>query len=438
MAVTIKSVAAGSPAQAAGLRGGMQLCSVNGNPINDGLDYEFHTAAPRLVVAALDGGKSLFLKVEKEEYQPFGCEFDSYLITEQHHCKNGCVFCFIDQLPKGMRPSLFFKDDDERLGFLFGNYITLTNLTGQDVERIITMRFSPVNISVHTVNPALRVEMMKNKDAGEALGIIPRLAEAGIAMNFQLVLVPGVNDGPELERSIRWLAGFAPNTESIAAVPVGLTRHREGLPRLAAYTPEGAAAQLGIMLAAGDALLEETGSRMVYPSDEWFLLAGHPVPDEDFYEGYPQLENGVGMWRLLADEFETALEEYEGDDGQDIEADIATGVLAAPLMVELCTRLQEKFPGARLAVHAVENRFFGPGVTVAGLLTGVDIVDQLLGLVQSGRLLIAADMLRAEGDLLLDGMTPQDIADALKVPVEVVPHGGEGLLAALLGETPEE
>ncbi|MDL2294479.1 DUF512 domain-containing protein [Ruminococcaceae bacterium OttesenSCG-928-D13] len=434
MPVTIKSVAQGSPAEAAGLRGGMRLCSVNGHPVDDGLDYEFHTAASSLVLAALDGDKQLFFRVEKDEYQPLGCEFESYLITGQHRCINSCVFCFIDQLPAGMRESLYFKDDDERLGFLFGNYITLTNLTERELARIIEMRFSPVNISVHTVNPELRVQMMGNRHAGEALGAIPKLAAAGIAMNFQLVLVPGMNDGEELRRSIRWLAGFAPQTESIAAVPVGLTRHRQGLPELAAYTEQTAAEQLDLMLAEGERLLKETGSRVFYPSDEFYLLAKRPLPDEDFYEGYPQLENGVGLWRLLREEFAAALEEYEGEDGSDIAVDIATGVLAAPLLEELAGLLAEKFPGARVTVHTVENRFFGPGVTVAGLLTGGDIMEQLAGKLQSGRLLLVADMLRAEGDRLLDDTTPAEIGGALGAEVEVVPRGGEALLAALLGE----
>ncbi len=429
MAVMIKSVEPGSPA----LGGGMRLLAIDGHPIADGLDYEFYQSGADLELLLSDGQRQWQVKAPKEEYEPLGCEFESYLITPQHHCKNKCLFCFVDQLPPGMRPSLYFKDDDERLGFLFGNYITLTNLTQSEVERIIAMRFSPVNISVHTADPELRVRLMGNPGAGRALGYIPRLAKAGIEMNFQLVLLPGLNDGEALRRSIRWLAGFAPATRSIAAVPVGLTRHREGLPALAPYTPEEAARQLRIMLEEGERLLAGGGRRMVYPSDEWFLLAGREIPGADFYEDYPQLENGVGMWRLFCDEFMEALEDY-GPGTPPAEADIVTGSLAAPLMRKLAAALAEKLPGSALHVHEVKNNFFGPGVTVTGLLTGGDIVAQLKGRLRSGSLLLPRDTLRAEGDALLDDMRPEDIAKALGVRVQVAPLGAAGLLEVLCSD----
>ena len=438
MAVTITSVQPGSPAHKSGLTGGMQLLSVDGHDICDGLDYEFYTTGPCLRLVVGCGGKTREITVDKEDYQPLGCEFDSYLIDGQHSCKNKCVFCFIDQLPKGMCPSLYFKDDDERLSFLFGNYITLTNLSQREVDRIAAMRISPVNVSVHTTNPDLRVQMMKNKNAGKVLEVLPQLARAGILMNFQLVLCPGWNDGQELERSIRDLAAFRPHVGSIAAVPVGLTQYREGLAPLQSYDAASAKKQLDIMLAAGDAFLKEDGVRLVYPSDEWFLLAGVEIPPADFYDDFRQLEIGVGMWRLLQDEFTQALEDAQADE-EESDADIVVGLLAAPLLQQLAQDLQAKFPNTRLWVHPIRNDFFGPGVTVTGLLTGQDIIAQLTGKMHSDRLLLPEDVLRSEGDVMLDDTTPADLEAALGVRVQVLPKGGSVLLDAILyGEESED
>ncbi len=431
MPVEIGGVEKGSPAWKAGLRGGMRLCAIDGHEICDGLDYEFYATSQNPVVLAEENGKARRFRVKKREEEPLGCLFETYLISPQHPCKNRCVFCFIDQLPKGMRPSLYFKDDDERLGFLFGNYITLTNLGEREIERIVEMRFSPVNISVHTANPELRVQMMGNRHAGKALEVLPRLAAAGIQMNTQLVLCPQLNDGEELRRSLDWLAGMYPAVQSIAAVPVGLTRHREGLAQLSAYTPGQAAAQLDILLAYGEEMFKRHGERVVFPSDEWFLLAGRPIPPDAFYEGYPQLENGVGMWRMLHGEFAAALAEIEAPPPP-CEADLATGLLAAPLLRELAALAHSHYPQLKLHVHAVENRFFGPGVTVAGLLTGGDICQQLTGKLATGNLLLPANMLRAEGDIFLDGLSPAELAGSLGVRVQMLPCDGAALLDALL------
>lgn len=490
MAVRILGVQKASPAQKAGLAAGMWLVAVDGHPIRDGLDYEFYTAGAVLQLTVRAGGEALSepggeaaghnadgtmakkraaeaetctpaaespaaktkeqngkalqaaaavagkestLTVVKDEYQPLGCEFASYLIDAQHHCKNKCSFCFIDQLPPGLRAPLYFKDDDERLGFLFGNYITLTNLYDAEVDRIIEMRISPVNISVHTANPTLRAEMMGNRFAGEVLRYIPRLAAAGVAMNIQLVLVPGVNDGPELRRSIEWLAQYRPAVQSIAAVPVGLTKYREGLPEMQPYTAKTARQQLSILLEYGDEFFAQDGVRLVYPSDEWFLLAGRPVPEADFYDGYLQLENGVGMWRLLQDEFTEALEGEWDLPGEGV-ADIAVGALVAPLFRRLAEQLQAAYPGVQLVVHEIRNDFFGHGVTVTGLLTGGDIIAQLRHEMVGETLLLPACTLRAEGDVLLDDVAPQDIAKALGVRVQVVPSGGEFLLEAIFAQ----
>lgn len=435
MSVRIEGITPGSPAEAAGLRAGMELVSLDSHPIRDGLDYEFYSPGTTLcAIVQTPGGASCEFHIQKEEYEPLGCEFSSYLIDEQHTCRNKCVFCFIDQLPKGLRPSLYFKDDDERLSFLFGNYVTLTNLGDAEVDRIIEMRIAPVNISVHTANPVLRVQMMHNKNAGEVLRFIPKIAGAGIPINCQLVLCPGLNDGEELRRSIEWLAGFAPAMQSIAAVPVGLSRHREGLYPLTPYTRETAAEQLAILLEYGERYLRELGTRLVYPSDEWFLLAGRPIPEDAFYEDYAQLENGVGMWRLLLEEFTAALADTEFP-ASAVEADILVGESAGPLFHELASLLEKAAPHARLHVHTVKNDFFGHGITVSGLLTGKDIIAQLSGKLRSGTLLLPSLLLRSEGDLLLDDTTPEDISKALGVEVRVSGFGGDDLLNAILENT---
>lgn len=433
MAVEIQGVAHGTPAEKAGLCPGMLIVSIDGHEINDGLDYEFHSSGAKLALVVKEpfSEETKELIVQKQEYEPLGCEFTSYLIDKQHRCKNNCVFCFVDQLPQGMREPLYFKDDDERLSFLFGNYITLTNLKPKEVDRIIDMRISPVNISVHTVNPELRAKMMGNRFAGDVLEYIPKLAKGGIQLNTQLVLCPGMNDGEELRRSIEWLAGFYPQIQSIAAVPVGLTKFRKKLAKLRTFTAAEAAEQLSIMLEYGDRFKEEYGIRIVYPSDEWFLLAGQPIPQEEFYDGYMQLENGVGMWRLLEDEFTAALED-EDEMPERAEADLVVGMLSAPLLQKLAAMLEEKFPTISLTVHPIVNDFFGHGITVTGLLTGQDIIAQLKGKMKSNRLLLPAVLLRAEGDILLDDMTPEEIGEALDVAVEIVPGGGENLLDAAL------
>lgn len=432
MAVRIENVEKGSPADKAGLQTGMQLISLDGHLVRDGLDYEFYSSPAQIcAIVQNDAGKEKKIHISKQEYEPLGCVFNTYLIDKHHSCKNKCVFCFIDQMPKGMRKSLYFKDDDERLSFLFGNYVTLTNLTEQEVERIIEMRISPINISVHTANPELRVAMMKNKNAGKVLDFIPKLAAAGISLNTQLVLCPGINDGAELRRSIEWLTGFYPAIQSIAAVPVGLTKYREGLADLQSYSAEAAAEQLAIMLEYGDAFSEKYGQRLVYPSDEWFLLAGKPIPQEDFYDGYLQLENGVGMWRSLYDEFMQALDEVEAP-VEKAEADVVVGMLAAPLLQELAENLHQKYPHVTLHVHPIQNDFFGHGVTVTGLLTGQDIIAQLRGKTKSNLLLLPEVVLRSEGDVMLDETTPEEVAEALDMYIEIVPSGGENLLCAVL------
>ena len=289
MAVTIESLEKGSPAARLGLAAGDNLVTVDGHEINDMLDYEFYTSRTAFTLAAVCGGEPREFTVQKEEYQPFGCNFKTYLIDKQHSCCNRCIFCFVDQMPCGMRDTLYFKDDDERLSFLYGNYITLTNLSQKEADRIAAMRISPINISVHTVDPEMRVKMMKNKHSGEVLRYIDQFAAAGIEMNFQIVLCPGWNDGDYLQQSLEKLSSYYPAARSIAVVPIGLTKYREGLPHIDPLTPESAAATIDQIEAVGRANLEKYGERLVYPSDEFFLLAKRPIPDAEYYGDYSQL-----------------------------------------------------------------------------------------------------------------------------------------------------
>lgn len=430
MAVKVIAADKDTPAQALGLAGST-LLSINGNEINDMLDYQFYAQAAHLTLAVVQDGKLNYLQVEKDELAPLGCCFESYLIDKKHSCKNKCMFCFIDQLPKGLRETLYFKDDDERLSFLFGNYITLTNLNSREVERIKTQHISPINVSVHTMDPELRVKMMKNPHAGEVLQYIEQFAEAGIEMNCQLVLCRGVNDGAALAHSLEQLAKLYPAVQSIAAVPSGLTKYREGLYPLVPYDAQSAGEVLDILEEYGQKYKAQHGVRLVYPGDEWFLLAGRPIPPEEYYDGYPQLENGVGMWRLLHDEFMDALQ-VPRTVLLPRKLDLATGTLAYPLIRMLAETLQSLYPRLHIRVHAIENRFFGGNVSVAGLLTGTDLIEQLQGKLLGNRLYLPQVMLREEQDMFLDNVTVKDLEKALKVKVRMVPQNGADMLAALL------
>ena len=431
MAVTVEKVLFGSPAWRKKIVAGDVLLSVNGNPITDVLDYRFHITEPKLTLLFDTPKGNRTVRIRKKEYEDIGLEFETYLMDKQHTCRNGCIFCFIDQMPKGMRESLYFKDDDSRLSFLFGNYITLTNLSEHEIQRILEMHISPINISVHTTNPELRCKMMNNRFAGETLQLMNRFAEAGIHMECQLVLCPGWNDGEELERSIHDLAALAPAVKSVAVVPVGLTKYREGLTPLRAFTAEEAKKVIATVEHFGDCMLAATGERVVYPADEWYLLADKPIPDEDFYGEMPQLENGVGLIALLRSQFMEALENTTEKAAKGTETLLVTGVAAAPLIGELAALAKNKFPQINARVQAVKNDFFGHTITVAGLVTGTDILQQAQ-LDTAKRILIPDVMLRHEGDRFLDDVTPQDLEEKLGVSVEVLPVDGEALLLALL------
>ena len=432
MAVTIESLEKNSPAARLGLQPGDSLVTIDGHEINDMLDYEFYTARTSFSLDALCSGEQRAFSVKKEEYRPFGCNFKTYLIDKQHTCCNKCIFCFVDQMPPGMRDTLYFKDDDERLSFLYGNYITLTNLSQKEADRIAAMRISPINISVHTVDPEMRVKMMINRFAGETLRYIDQFAAAGIEMNFQIVLCPGWNDGAYLQQSLEKLSSYYPAARSIAVVPIGLTKYREGLPHIDPLTGESAAATIDQIEAVGRANLEKYGERLVYPSDEFFLLAKRPIPDAEYYGDYSQLENGVGMMRLLEEEFDAALAKSRRK-WLPFKADLVTGEASYGLLCTLAEKCMKKNPGLRLQVHCIKNEFFGGNVTVTGLVTGRDLLAQLEGKLISRRLLLPRVMLRAEKDLFLDDVHGDEVAKKLNVGVRVTESDGADLLDAMLG-----
>ncbi len=423
MAVIIKSVEKRSPAYKAGIKAGDTLISLNGNDITDVLDYRFYQTEEKIEIRFINGkGKEKEKTVKKRESDEIGLLFDTYLMDKQRSCKNKCIFCFIDQLPKGMRETLYFKDDDSRLSFLFGNYITLTNLSEREVERIIKMHISPVNISVHTTNPELRVKMMKNPRAGEVLSIMKRFDEAGISMNCQLVLCPGYNDGDELKRSLSDLMAME-SVRSVAAVPVGLSKHREGLEKLQKFEKETASQVIDIIDE-----YRETGR--VFAADEFFLMADRAFPPLEYYADFPQLENGVGMWSLMLSDSRDAIESATAHENAR-NLSVVTGVSAYPLLRNIVDTATQKWHNLNCKVYKVENDFFGHDITVAGLVTGGDIIKQLKGKDLGDELLIPDVMLRHENDRFLDDVTVDELAEALSVKVTVTGSDGYSLIENL-------
>ena len=432
MSVVIAGVVPGSPAHRRGILPGDVLESIGGHPIRDVLDYRFYMTDSRLDLSLLREGKPYRVRLRKEEYEDLGLEFETYLMDRQHTCRNKCLFCFVDQLPKGLRESLYFKDDDSRMSFLFGSYVTLTNLTEEDIQRIIKMRLSPINVSVHATNPELRVKLLKNPRAADSLRFLPMLVEAGVRVNAQLVLCPGINDGPELDRSLWDLAKLLPGLGSIALVPVGLTGHREGLYPLRPYTREEARQVLAQAERFQAEMLQKHGSRVAYPADEFFLLAGEPIPEAEYYGEFDQLEDGVGIYALLRQEFRSALALEEGSP-RARRVSIATGTAAAPLLRALLDEAGEKFPNLRVDIYAIENRLFGGAVNVAGLLCGRDIAAGLAGKELGEELLLPSVMLRHETDKFLDDTTVPWLEEQVGVPVRVIEVDGGALLDAAAG-----
>lgn len=428
----IRSVEEGSIAWELGIEAGDKLLSINGNEIEDVFDYHFLVNDEELVVLIeKEDGEEWELEIEKDYEEDLGIEFEQGLMDEYRSCRNKCMFCFIDQMPKGMRETLYFKDDDSRLSFLQGNYITLTNMSDDDVRRIVKYHLEPINVSFQTTNPELRCKMLHNRFAGEALKKVDILYEGGITMNGQIVLCKGVNDGEELERSIRDLTKYLPNLQSVSVVPVGLTKYRDGLYLLEPFTKEEAKEVLRTIHKWQNQIYEEYGIHFIHAGDEWYILAGEELPEEERYDGYLQLENGVGMLRLLMNEFEEGFAALEGD-GRTREISMATGVLAYPYLKKMLERLKEKYPNVTVHLYQIINHFFGEKITVAGLITGQDLVAQLKGQELGECLYLPCSMMRSGEDVFLDDMSLLDVKETLQVEVDIVKSSGQDFIEAVI------
>lgn len=434
--VRITGVLKHSRAARAGILAGDVLHSIDDNEINDVLDYRFYLTERSITLDLSRDGEHYSVKIKKGEYDDIGLEFETPLMDEKHTCRNGCIFCFIDQNPKGLRESLYFKDDDSRLSFLHGNYITLTNMTDADVARIVKMRFSPINISVHTTNPELRVKMMKNKRSGEVLSYLGDFARAGLRMCTQIVLCRGINDGDELLRTMRDLASYYPYVSSVAIVPAGLTAHRDGLYPLSDFTPEEAGAVIDMIDSVAEQHRSEHGERLFFAADEFYLKSGRAIPETEYYEDYPQIENGVGMIRSLVDELGIELSELTEADAPSAArtVSIATGVAAYPTICAQMDKISRIFPNLTINVYKITNNFFGESITVSGLLTGVDMLSQLSDEPLGDELLIPANALRSGEDVFLCDMTLDELSERLSVKITPVGADGYELLHAVLGD----
>lgn len=435
----IKKILPGSIAEEFELAPGDRLISINGHEIEDIFDYQFYAEDTYIeILIEKPDGEQWILEVDKEEDEDLGIEFDNGLMDEYRSCHNKCIFCFIDQMPKGMRDTLYFKDDDSRLSFLQGNYVTLTNMSDHDLDRIIQYHLSPINISFQTMNPELRCKMLNNRFAGEALKKVDRLNEAGIEMNGQIVLCKGVNDGEELAFSIREMMRYIPNLQSVSVVPVGLSKYRDGLFPLEPFTREDAREVLSTIHYYQNESYQKYGNHFIHASDEWYILAGEELPQEENYDGYLQLENGVGMMRLLLNEFEEAMKELQekisADDLDFVprEISMATARLAYPFIRDMAARMMEMVPGLMIHVYEIRNDFFGEMITVSGLLTGQDLIAQLTGKELGEALYLPQNVLRSGEEVFLDDVTVTEMEKALQVKVDIIKSSGRDFVNAVL------
>jgi len=431
--VEITDVRAHSRAEKQGIAKDDVLVSINGHEINDVLDYRFYLAEKEIELLLKRRGVEYTVRIKKSEYDDIGLEFATPLMDKKHTCENKCIFCFIDQNPKGMRESIYFKDDDSRLSFLHGNYITLTNLKMSDIQRIINMHISPVNVSVHTTNPELRVMMMKNKHSGEVLSYLRVLSDAGIKLRGQIVLCKGINDGAELQRSMEDLIKYYPQLDSVSIVPAGLTAYRDGLYPLEPFSEKECALVIKQVTEFGDRCVEKYGERVFYASDEFYVKSGTPLPEYEFWGDFTQIENGVGMLSSFEYEFMCALSTLD-DDEKEIERHItvATGYASYEMIKKLSERLCEECPRLRINVERIKNNFFGGEVTVTGLLTGKDIAEQLCGRDLGEAVYLSRNVLRSEGDLFLCGMTPEELCQKLGTNVVFTDNDGGEFLYSIL------
>ena len=435
----IKEVLPGSIAAELDIAAGDRLLAINNEIIEDIFDYQFYVEDTYIeILIEKPDGEQWVLEVDKDEDEDLGIIFDNGLMDDYRSCHNKCIFCFIDQMPKGMRDTLYFKDDDSRLSFLQGNYVTLTNMSDHDLDRIIKYHLSPINISFQTMNPQLRCKMLNNRFAGEALKKVDRLFDAGITMNGQIVLCKGVNDGAELEFSIREMMKYLPNLESVSVVPVGLSKYRDGLYPLMPFTREDAKEVLATIHHFQREIYEKYGTHFIHASDEWYILAGEELPPEENYDGYLQLENGVGMIRLLLSEFQDAMEELrkERDKGslviKEQEISMVTGKLAFPYIRQMAEEMMRTLPGLTIHVYGIRNDFFGEMITVSGLLTGQDIIKQLKGQPLGERLLLPQNVLRSGEDVFLDDVTVPELEKALQVRADIVKSSGYDFVDSVL------
>ena len=433
--VKITGVEPHSRGEKNGIAAGDILLSINGREIRDVLDYRFYLTDTKVELLLSRDGEKYTVNIRKQQYDDIGLEFETPLMDKKQSCHNKCIFCFIDQLPEGMRETLYFKDDDSRLSFLHGNYITLTNLHERDIDRIIEMHISPINISVHTTNPELRVKMMHNKRAGEVLSYMKRLADAGVSLCGQIVLCRGINDGEELLRSMRDLSELFPAMTSVSIVPAGLTKFREKLYPLTLYTKDEARAIIETVDGYAREMVEKCGHRIFFAADELYLKAELPLPDGDYYEGYSQIENGVGMITSMTDEFTYELDyvdELLPEARLPRTVSVATGVAAYESISSMARMLEGRVDGLKINVYKIINHFFGESITVAGLLTGKDLSEQLAGKELGEVLLFPENMLRAGEDIFLDDMTPEDLSKKLGVRVAPGQHDGGGFIRDIL------
>lgn len=432
--VEIVNVLPHSRAYRVGIRSGDILVSLNNHEIRDVLDYRFYLAEEEICVKTLRDGKPLEFNISKGEYDDIGLDFETALMDKKHRCENQCVFCFIDQLPKGLRESLYFKDDDSRLSFLHGNYITLTNLKEEDIDRLIEMHISPINISIHTMNPELRVKMMKNKKAGQVLSYLDRISAAGLKIRGQIVLCKGLNDGKELDFTMKKLKEFYPSLESCSVVTAGLTGFRDNLYPLEDYTPQDCNTIIDQVTSFSEECFKEFGDRIFYASDEIYVKAKRELPDFDHWGEFTQIENGVGMLSSFEHEYDLALSMLS-DEEMNITrtVSIATGECSFDFIQKIVKKAALVCPNLQCSVYPIINEFFGGSVTVTGLITGTDLTKQLNGKSLGDELLLSGSMLRSGKDLFLDGMTPEELSKSLSVPVRFVDNDGACFLDALLG-----
>lgn len=429
--VEIKGVTKNSPADGFDIKKGDLLISINNNSVEDVLDYMFYAAESSIRLLIRRGDSEIECNIKKGEYDDLGLEFGSFLMDNKKSCHNKCVFCFIDQMPPGMRDTLYFKDDDARLSFLQGNYITLTNLKQHDIDRIIKMKLG-INVSVHTTNPELRCKMMNNRFAGDSLKFLRQMTDSGIKLNCQIVLCPGLNDGAELRRTLTDLGNMMPHIQSIAVVPVGLSKFRKGLYPLKSFDKRSAGETIDLISEFQEEFFRKYNTKLVFPSDEFYLISERKLPDAEYYEDYPQYENGVGMLRSINDEFESALKLFD-EEIKPRHVSVATGYSAYDNMRMLADNAVSRIENLKFDVYKIRNDYFGETITVAGLITARDLIAQLKGKELGDELLISVSMLRRDSNVFLDDMTIEDVENALNVRIRAVENDGFELLDAVLG-----